>query len=532
MDSEDELELEALELQEKFGLAANPAARARSSGFLLSLTIGIGGQSSSHLRPHLLQRLSTILHKLAPLSTSPALRLTAGDQAYLSTLGLSKPALSLVWMAGPICGVVLQPYFGMCSDRCRSSWGRRRPFIFFGALAAISSLLCLASAERLAYDVARVLGLSGRDSDVKTMAATSAVLSVAALNIAIQPLQGGMRALIVDTVPPHQQQTANAWAGAVTSTTNVMCYLLSSVDVTRWLGGLGDSRFTVLCVATSLLLAVTVGVTCTAAQESSCKVPVEHEEETERTSNIAETIRRLCCSFPRLPRQVRSVLKVQFFSWMGWFPFLYYITTYIGDLWLQVDTAAADLHSRDSTGTSPSEKATQVGSAGLIVFSLVSLMAGTAVPSLMAYARQASRGSGYYEAWYRSPRRVWITTQLLFASCMFATLLVSSLWHIYLLVGLSGISWGITIWAPHAIISSEISEPGRYGDAEDCERRPGIVVGLHNAAIAGPQIVAAVGCSLLFRILEGTSGDSVGWTLRVGGLSMLVASWLSLGIRE
>jgi solute carrier family 45 protein 1/2/4 len=52
------------------------------------------------------------------------------------SLGLSKSMLALVWIAGPLSGVLVQPYVGLKSDNCRIRWGRRRPFI----VAGISSL--------------------------------------------------------------------------------------------------------------------------------------------------------------------------------------------------------------------------------------------------------------------------------------------------------------------------------------------------------------------------------------------------------
>lgn len=169
----------------------------------------------------------------------------------------------------------------------------------------------------------------------------------------------------------------------------------------------------------------------------------------------------------------------------------------------------------------------------MIIFSLVALFAGTAIPLLVAYCEPVSARFNQPDAWYQNPGRVWMGSQILFAICMFATILVSSLWQVYVLVGLSGISWGITIWAPHAIISSDIARwvghedsPSPDGD-NSSEGGPGIIVGLHNAAIAGPQIVAALGCSIVFWALDGVSNDSIGWCLRAGGLAAAVGAWLT-----
>ncbi|XP_044030130.1 membrane-associated transporter protein isoform X3 [Siniperca chuatsi] len=47
----------------------------------------------------------------------------------LLSVGLPRSLYSLVWLISPILGFLLQPIIGSASDYCRSSWGRRRPYI-------------------------------------------------------------------------------------------------------------------------------------------------------------------------------------------------------------------------------------------------------------------------------------------------------------------------------------------------------------------------------------------------------------------
>jgi solute carrier family 45, member 1/2/4 len=56
---------------------------------------------------------------------------------YLLSLGLPKSTLSLVWMAGPCSGVIVQPLVGMMSDRCKFKWGRRRVFIVTSTIGVV-----------------------------------------------------------------------------------------------------------------------------------------------------------------------------------------------------------------------------------------------------------------------------------------------------------------------------------------------------------------------------------------------------------
>jgi solute carrier family 45, member 1/2/4 len=48
-----------------------------------------------------------------------------------------------VWIAGPLSGLVMQPIVGIITDRSRSKWGRRRPFMIGGAIVVAICLLLL-----------------------------------------------------------------------------------------------------------------------------------------------------------------------------------------------------------------------------------------------------------------------------------------------------------------------------------------------------------------------------------------------------
>jgi solute carrier family 45, member 1/2/4 len=58
-------------------------------------------------------------------------------------LGLTKSNTSLVWIAGPLSGLIVQPVVGVVADGWRSKWGRRRPFIVVGTAIVAASLLTL-----------------------------------------------------------------------------------------------------------------------------------------------------------------------------------------------------------------------------------------------------------------------------------------------------------------------------------------------------------------------------------------------------
>jgi solute carrier family 45 protein 1/2/4 len=120
-------------------------------GYMILLTLSIGG-----------------------LQLAWATELSNGTP-YLLSLGLSKSLMALVWIAGPLSGALVQPYVGMLSDNCRSKWGKRTPFMVWGSLATIVSLLALGWVRDI---VGGFLGLFGADRGSEGVKITIIIVAV------------------------------------------------------------------------------------------------------------------------------------------------------------------------------------------------------------------------------------------------------------------------------------------------------------------------------------------------------------------
>jgi maltose/moltooligosaccharide transporter len=59
------------------------------------------------------------------------------------TLGASVDDIPILWIAAPLTGLVVQPIIGYFSDRTWTSLGRRRPYFLFGAIAASVALIIM-----------------------------------------------------------------------------------------------------------------------------------------------------------------------------------------------------------------------------------------------------------------------------------------------------------------------------------------------------------------------------------------------------
>jgi solute carrier family 45, member 1/2/4 len=69
---------------------------------------------------------------------------------YLLSLGLTKSSMAIVFVAGPLSGLVMAPLIGLLADTCTSKWGRRKPFMLFGTIGTILALLLLGWTKHVA----------------------------------------------------------------------------------------------------------------------------------------------------------------------------------------------------------------------------------------------------------------------------------------------------------------------------------------------------------------------------------------------
>ncbi|KAL5380152.1 hypothetical protein DPSP01_007953 [Paraphaeosphaeria sporulosa] len=525
---------------------------------------------------------------------------TSNGSPYLLSLGLSKSMLALVWIAGPLSGALVQPYVGMKSDNCRISWGKRRPFIIGGAAATIVSLMVLAWAAELMGGFLGIFGADREGEFVKNSIMFFAVLFVYVLDFAINVIQAGIRAYIVDVAPTHQQEAANAWMIRASGVGNIMGYLAGKADLPRYLPFFGSSQFKVLCALACIIMAITVGISCACVSERDPTFegpPTPQEGLLHFFSSLARSVRSL-------PLQIKRVCQVQFLAWIGWFPFLFYITTYIGDLYFD-EEYEKNPNMTDQQITDVLEEGTRVGTGALLIFAITTFAASIFLPFIIPPTYTAPKavggattpmtpmtpgtpgglaGSGYFSLKETSRssrqskslserlaaystifqiqsltlRRGWFISHLMFAALMVATFFVRGTTSATVLVGLIGIPWALTNWAPFALLSSEISKrdamrrgllrpdpsdreasriaAGEDDAAETGADQAGVILGIHNVAIAAPQVIATLFSSIIFRLLQkprGTPGDnSVAWVLRFGGLCALVAAWLTLRVAE
>ncbi|KAE8446687.1 hypothetical protein EG329_011731 [Mollisiaceae sp. DMI_Dod_QoI] len=486
---------------------------------------------------------------------------------YLLSLGMSKSLMALVWIAGPLSGTLVQPYVGILSDNCRSPWGKRTPFMIAGSIATILSLLCLAWVREV---VGGILGLFGADREsegVKVAIIVVAVFWVYILDFSINTVQAGIRAFILDCCPSHQQEAANSMASRVVGVGNIIGYVAGYLDLPQYIWFLGYTQFQILCAIASIALGSTVLISVIFIRERD---PRLEDASPKGKKGLIGFFKTVASSIKHLPPQTRKVCEVQFFAWIGYFPQLFYSSSYIGDIYVQP-------YLRENPNMTPAEidalyqTATRMGTFALLIYAITSLATNVFLPFFIAPSYDAesesessihskhsytTRVSQFMEKLiipWLTLRRAWLCSHLIFAGCMFSTLIVRSIEGATALIGIVGISWALTLWAPFAIISAEVSKRDKLrrqrniqaqsdpdSDTEHAvlekEDQAGVILGIHNMSIAAPQILATIASSIMFKFLQkprGVPGDhSYSVVLAAGGISTLVAAWLTSRIKD
>ena len=460
----------------------------------------------------------------------------------LTSLGMSKPVLTLAWLAGPLSGLIMQPLVGAWSDRCRSRLGKRRPFIILGVIGVVTSLLLMAYARPMMT----LVGLdqmppgpnnSDDDDDGKPHPVLHAsvwtmllvVFAFYVLDFAINAVQASCRSLIVDVLSTQQQSTGTSYASAMVGIGNVSGYFVGSLNLVALFPWMGNQQIEILALVACFVMLLTMCMTVLGTREQSTagvrdyRHPSDTSYQDEGASfwaSIVQAVRHLVSVTMELPRQVRLVLQIQFFAWIGWFPFNFFSTEYVKEIVSQRE------HMGDLNA------GVRLGSMALLLFSIVSIVGAIILPALRRYCGIPLS-------------HFWVASNFMFAILMFSTVLVHDHVGATIIIALVGVCWAVAMWVPLSLLGEFISSQRRrhrentFGSSDEyvgivCEedhpdRQPydaGVILGIHNAFVVLPQLLASLMSSIVF-VLAGEGPTSIEWVWQMGGLAALIASGLA-----
>nr|GMD74181.1 sucrose transport protein-like [Ipomoea batatas] len=278
---------------------------------------------------------------------------------YVQLLGIPHKFSSLIWLCGPISGLIVQPLVGYYSDNCTSRFGRRRPFIASGAILVIFAVILIGFAADIGHSTGDPLG-----KESKPRAIVMFIVGFWILDVANNMLQGPCRALLADLSCGDGGKTrlANALFSFFMAVGNIGGYaagaqptLYKSFPFTH------TDACDVYCAnlkscfiisAILLLVITTVAVTCVS------EIPYTKKK---MEGGGVPFFGELFGAFKNLPRPMLILLLVTALNWIAWFPFLLYDT----------DWMAREVYGGEVNDSGLYDKGVRAGALGLMLQSIV-----------------------------------------------------------------------------------------------------------------------------------------------------------------
>ncbi|ODV59714.1 MFS general substrate transporter [Ascoidea rubescens DSM 1968] len=410
---------------------------------------------------------------------------------FLLSLGISKKVLSLIWIAGPLSGTIGQPIVGILSDNSAFSIGKRRPFIILGSILTSLSLVYLSNS----VDIIRLFLPNDSSIDyIHRKTIPFASFGIYLLDFSIQFIQATSRALIIDNIPINQQNLANAYAARMIGSFNIFGYYLSSIELKKIypLNLISNNQFKLLSFCSIFILSLFTIVVTILIKEQNPKNDFLHNSNTNATTTTTTTTNNnnnnnnnsvssqfknffkklyLTIKF-KLSPQIKLINFVEFFAWIGYFPMLFYTTTYVGEIYI-----FQYLNQRKNDGLPPlldnsalsqlKEESVRKGSQALLVHSVSSLFIVIFLPLLVnsnLFNFNTIHTNILSFSFIKSPtvKNFWIISHIIFIICMSSTFFIQNFYQIIIMYCFLGIPWGSALWAPFVLIGEELTRIKHY----------------------------------------------------------------------
>jgi solute carrier family 45 protein 1/2/4 len=277
-----------------------------------------------------------------------------------------------------------------------------------------------------------------------------AVIAIYGIDFAINAVQASTRSLISDTLPASKQQIGSAWASRMVAIGSLIGYGFGAMDLTKLFGNsIGNTQFKQLIFVAGSMLLATVGTTCWAVQERVLLQETESKSDDGVKStqdNILELFQQIWTTARNLPPRIEAICFVQFWCWIGWFPFLFYSTTWLGEVYLRFNATADEKDHPDALG-----QIGRIGSGALIMFSIVTFASSVIMPWFIDTPEEDTDGftprPPQSVAWLvelvqkHKPKLVeaWSYSHIIFAGTMVAAPYVTSLRAATTIVAMCGV---------------------------------------------------------------------------------------------
>ncbi|KAF2072848.1 hypothetical protein CYY_005825 [Polysphondylium violaceum] len=391
-------------------------------------------------------------------------------------LGVSQFWVSFIWLAGPISGLLVQPIVGVISDKSECKYGRRKPFIFGGSLFICVGLVLISNAASI--------GTWFGDSDLeKPISIIISIIGFWILDLSNNSVQGPCRALLVDVAAPSQQGIGSSLFSLMLGLGNLLGYLMGSIQLIKIVPFMKtDTR--ALFTLSVIILLICVSIT----------LIVISEEKYTRISDqpVENPIKTLFKGITNIPPYLRRLCAVQFFSWIGWFAYILFITTWVG-----VNIYGGDPNAVEGSDAKILfQQGVRAGSLGLTFSSAVTIAVSLTIPFIIKLI-----GTKY----------TYLIGNIIQTICFAMFYFVHSKLGAIILIACTGIPWAIVMILPFSIVGMGVSE-----------HESGFHIGALNIFVVIPQLIVSLSISFVISFFHGDVVSS----LITGSIASFIATLL------
>jgi len=227
------------------------------------------------------------------------------------TLGASIDQIPILWLAAPVTGLLVQPIIGYWSDRTWGPLGRRRPFFLAGAVLASIALVVMPLSPAL------------------WVAAGMLWVLDASINVSMEPF----RALVADLLPSEQRtegfavQSFFIGTGAVVA--SMLPYVLTNafgVPNTAPKGEIPPSVLYSFYAGAAAFLGAVVWTVIRTEEHPPEDMPAFLERKRSH-AGVRAGLQEMLSSARNMPKTMKQLAVVQFFSWFALFAMWIYSTS-------------------------------------------------------------------------------------------------------------------------------------------------------------------------------------------------------------
>jgi maltose/moltooligosaccharide transporter len=389
-------------------------------------------------------------------------------------LGADESKIPLLWLAGPITGLLVQPIIGAMSDKTwHPKFGRRRPYFLVGAILTSIALIFMPYSTSI------------------LMAASLMWLLDGAANVTMEPF----RAFIADKLPENQRTLGfsmqSFFVGLGQTLANLMPFILIFFGITTtYIKGEIPMfvKLSFLIGAVTALVAVLWTVFTT--DEYPPEIPLEKKS---FSTTIKTGFSEVVLAIKEMPITMRKLWWVKFFTWFG-LPLMWQYLS------LSIARHCFNAPSPDYPGF---DEGVKWGNMGLAIFNISCFGISFLLPAISN--KISKRGTHAL---------CLIIGGIGFVSMMFTNDIYVTMACMFLV----GIAWASIMAMPYVMLSNSVPK-----------ERMGVYMGIFNMFIVIPQLISMVTIPFIYKSVLGNDPRNA---LVAAGISLFCAALSCFFIKD